>query len=90
MKFKNHSNKANCIDMSFHSLSFIFLVADERLYKRLCPLVCWSIGQHESKSGKTSISAPALPAATDISRVSGFVFHSLVEAEGGVLQFLGG
>ena len=54
-----------------------FLVADERLYKRLCPSVCrsvrWSVGEHESKSGKNSVSAPAHPSATGIGRVSGLV-----------------
>ena len=56
----------------FHHCSF--LVADERLYKRLCPSVRPSVGEHESKSGKTSVSAPAHPSATGIGRVSGLVF----------------
>ena len=30
-----------------------------------------SVGEHESKSGKTSVSAPAHPSATGIGRVSG-------------------
>ena len=37
-------------------------------------LVCWSVGEHESKSGKTSVSAPAHPSATGIGCVSGLVF----------------
>ena len=53
-----------------------FLVADTQLYKRLCPSVRpsvgWSVGEHELKSGKTRISAPAHPSATD-GRVSGLV-----------------
>ena len=58
-----------------------FLIADKRLYKRLCPSVRWSVGpsvrrsvgEHELKSGKTRISAPAHPSATGIGRVSGLV-----------------
>ena len=57
-----------------------FLVADTQLYKRLCPSVGWSFGWSvgrsvviELKSGKTRISAPAHPSATD-GRVSGLVF----------------
>ena len=61
-----------------------FLVADKRLYKRLCPSVGpsvrrsvgWSVGWSvtlESKSGKTRISAPAHLSATGIGRVSGLV-----------------
>ena len=53
-----------------------FLVADTQLYKRLCPSVRpsvgWSVRNHESKSEKTRISAPAHPSATD-GRVSGLV-----------------
>jgi len=65
-----------------------FLVADTQLYKRLCPSVGRLIGRLvgrsvgwsvtlELKSGKTRISAPAHPSATD-GRVSGLVnleFH---------------
>ena len=55
----------------------LFLVADTQLYKRLCPsvlpLVHPSVHEHESKSGKTRISAPAHPSATGIGRVSGLV-----------------
>ena len=51
----------------------LFLVADTQLYKRLSPSVGPSVRQHESKSGKTRISAPAHPSATD-GRVSGLVF----------------
>ena len=53
-----------------------FLVADTQLYKRLCPSVGRSVGWSvtlELKSGKTRISAPAHPSATD-GRVSGLVF----------------
>ena len=32
-----------------------FLVADTQLYKRPCPSVRWSVRDHESKSGKTSV-----------------------------------
>ena len=45
-----------------------FLVADMQLYKSLCPSVRrsvgWSVGEHESKSVKTRISAPAHLSAT--------------------------
>ena len=59
---------------------FDFLVADTQLYKRLCPSVHWSVPcsvhpsvrQHELKSGKTHISAPAHLYATG-GRVSGLV-----------------
>ena len=62
----------------------MFLVADTQLYKSLCPsvgpLVRWSVGpsvhpsvrEHESKSVKTRISAPAHPSATGMA-VSGLV-----------------
>ena len=57
-----------------------FLVADTQLYKMLCPSVRpsvgWSVRNHESKSEKTRISAPAHPSATD-GRVSGLV-HNVV------------
>ena len=43
------------IPFVFHLLFFFFLVADTKLYKRLCPSVRWSVRQHESKSGKMSI-----------------------------------
>ena len=52
-----------------------FLVADTQLYKRLCQSVRRSVGWPitlELKSGKTRISAPAHPSATD-GRVSGLV-----------------
>ena len=53
-----------------------FLVADKRLYKRLCPsvgrLVGWSV-VIELESVKARISAPAHPSATGIGRVSGLV-----------------
>ena len=56
-----------------------FSVADTQLYKRLCPSVRWLVGRsvrnHESKSVKTRISAPAHPSATD-GRVSGLVDHN--------------
>ena len=53
---------------------------DTQLYKRLCPSVRpsvrpsvgWSVGEHEWKSVKTRISAPAHPSATG-GRVSGLV-----------------
>ena len=55
------------------SFEFIsFLVADTQLYKSLCLSVRRSVGVNESKSGKTRISAPAHPSATD-GRVSGLV-----------------
>ena len=69
-----------------------FLVADTQLYKRLCPsvrpsvgpLVRWSVGPSvgpsvtiELESGKTRISAPAHPSATD-GRVSGLVHTILI------------
>ena len=60
---------------------FVFLVADQRLYKRLCPSVRRSIGRSvtlESKSGKTRISAPAHPSATGIGRVTGLVFSQKI------------
>ena len=45
-----------------------FLVADMQLYKSLCPSVRrsvgWSVNEHESKSVKTRISAPAHLCAT--------------------------
>ena len=53
------------------SVCWSFLVADKRLYKRLCPSVGPSVGP--SKSGKTCISFPAHPSATGIGRVSGLV-----------------
>ena len=65
-------------------LKMTFLVADTQLYKRLCPLVHWSVGPlvrqsngpsvhlHKSKSGKTCISTPAHPSPTGGS-VSGLV-----------------
>ena len=66
----------------------LFLVADTQLYKRLCPSVRpsvgWSVGRSvtlELKSGKTRISAPAHPSATD-GRVSGLVFLFLVDGIG--------
>ena len=69
----------------FGHREFEFLVADKRLYKRLCPSVRWSVsrsvGEHESKSRKTHISAPAHPSATGIGRESGLVLsnpHHLV------------
>ena len=49
-----------------------FLVANTQLYKRICPSIHPSVRKHESKSGKTHISAPAHPSATD-GRVSGLV-----------------
>ena len=57
-------------------------VADTQLYKRLCPSVGWLVGpsvrpsvrEHESKSVKTRISAPAHLSATGIGRVSGLVY----------------
>ena len=52
---------------------YLFSVADKRLYKRLCPSIRWSVGEHESKSGETRISAPAHPSATGFGRVSGLV-----------------
>ena len=52
---------------------YLFSVADKRLYKRLYPSIRWSVGEHESKSGETRISAPAHPSATGIGRVSGLV-----------------
>ena len=52
----------------------MFLVAYTQFYKRLCPSVRPSV-MIGSKSGKTRISAPAHPSATD-GRVSGLVlFH---------------
>ena len=60
-----------------------FLVADKRLYKRLCPSVRWSVGWSvvtESKSGKTPISAPAHPSATGIGCVSGLASRNSKEA----------
>ena len=41
------------------------------------PSVGRSVGEHESKSGKTSVSAPAHPSATGIGRVSGLVLVTL-------------
>ena len=58
--------------LSLFFLSF-FLVADTQLYKRLCPSVGPSVRlsvQIGSKNGKTRITAPAHPSATD-GRVSG-------------------
>ena len=52
-----------------------FLVADTKLYKRLCPSVRWLVRPSvtiESKSEKMRISAPAHPSATD-GHVSGLV-----------------
>ena len=67
---------------AFSSFSSPFLVADTQLYKRLCPSVGRSVGrsvrEHESKSVKTRISAPAHPSATGMGRVSGLVFANLV------------
>ena len=74
----------------------MFLVADKRLYKRLCPsvgrsvgwLVGWSVTL-ESRSGKTRISAPAHPSATGIGRVSGLVSNfreGVVVTEDGMLH----
>ena len=40
------------------------------------PSVRWSVGEHESKSVKTRISAPAHPSATG-GRVSGLVFSEV-------------
>ena len=61
------------------SLLSFFLVADTQLYKRLCPSVGRLVGRSvgwsvtlELKSGKTRISAPAHPSATD-GRVSGLI-----------------
>ena len=61
------------------TLQVPFLVANTQLYKRLCPSVRWSVGRLvgwsvtlELKNGKTRISAPAHPSATD-GRVSGLV-----------------
>ena len=51
------------------------------------PSVGWSVGEHESKSGKTSVSAPAHPSATGIGRVSGLVFLMLATTEVHLLQF---
>ena len=62
-----------------------FLVANKRLYKRLCPSVRpsvgWLVGRLvgrsvviELESVKTRISAPAHPSATGIGRVSGLVY----------------
>ena len=59
----------------FGHCEFEFLVADKRLYKRLCPSVRQSIGPSvviELESVKTRISAPAHPSATG-GRVSGLV-----------------
>ena len=59
-----------------------FLVAEKRLYKRLCPSVRWSVRPLvmviELESVKMRISAPAHPSATDIGRVSGLVFANVV------------
>ena len=59
-----------------------FLVADTRLYTLLCRSVGRSVGPSvrpsvtiKSKSGKTRVSAPAHPSATD-GRVSGLVLIS--------------
>ena len=52
---------------------FVFSVADTQLYKSLCLSVGPSVREHESKSVKTRISAPAHPSATGIGRVSGLV-----------------
>ena len=61
---------------------FPFLVADKRLYKKLCPSVRPSVGPLvmviELESVKMRISAPAHPSATGIGRVSGLVFFSQV------------
>ena len=62
-----------------------FLVVDTQLYKRLClsvgPSVHWSVHpsvrKHESKSGKTRISAPAHQSATD-GRESGLVIRCVL------------
>ena len=55
-----------------------FLVSDTQLYKSLYPSIRWSVGplvrEHELKSVKTRISAPAHPSATGNARVSGLVF----------------
>ena len=76
----------------FFSLLYHFLVADERLYERLCPSVGlsvrWSVGPSvcrsvrwsvviKFESVKTRIFAPAHPSATIIGRVSGLVLHLL-------------
>merc|ERR1712074_472930 len=61
-----------------NSRRFLFLVADTQLYKRLCP----SVGRLvtlELKSGKTRISAPAHPSATD-GRVSGLVLSLIIRS----------
>ena len=60
---------------SSQAIMVSFLVADTQLYKRLCPSVRWLVGRSvtlELKSGKTRISGPAHPSATD-GRVSGLV-----------------
>ena len=64
-------------------MNSIFLVADTQLYKSLCPSVRSSVGEHESKSGKTRISAPAHPSATGIGRVSGLVNKCVTQVTGG-------
>ena len=72
------------LDYIFSSFCLIlggcFLVADTQLYKRLCPSIGRSVGWSvviELKSGKTRISAPAHPSATD-GRVSGLVKYLFV------------
>ena len=59
----------------FELCTSVSLFSDTQLYKMLCPsvgrLVGWSV-VIELKSGKTRISAPAHPSATD-GRVSGLV-----------------
>ena len=75
----------------FGHREFEFLVADKRLYKRLCPSVRWSVrrsvGEHESKSRKMRISAPAHPSATGIGCVSGLVHESFLVVVVRVLVF---
>ena len=72
-----------CVRMCLHNTCALFLVADTQLYKRLRPSVRRLVGRSvgrlvgrsvtlELKSGKTRISAPALPSATD-GRVSDLV-----------------
>ena len=67
----------NCQTFLIHT----FLVADKRLYKRLCPsvrrLVGRSVREHESKSGENMHFRPAHPSATGIGRVSGLVFLAI-------------
>ena len=62
-----------CHAIEWKLLHFVFLVADKRLYKRLCPSVGLLVMVIESKSGKPRISAPVHPSATGIGRVPGLV-----------------